>query len=199
MHVYCFLFCLFFVFLGCFLFVICLFFLNNFNYFPFSNEWRSLDVTTVVLCQKAASWNNSRESAKRQAKQCQFTWGGQWKHPSATTIICQCHKEASLNNSSGEIKPTERQWKWRKFKWRVNENMQGKDVQAASETNLGFRFCGFPSLRTTPWISRRTLSEEHVPLWAQIWFTNDVRNQCSKLHYLERGYRFGKVPSLTSC
>ena len=65
---------------------------------------------------------------------------------------------------------------------------------------LGFRFCGFPSLRTTSWISRRTFSEEHVPLWSQIWFTNDVRNQCSKLHCLERGYRqFGKVPSLTSC
>ena len=52
---------------------------------------------------------------------------------------------------------------------------------------LGFRFCRFPSLRTTPWISRRTLFEEHVPWWAQIWFTNDVRNQCSKWHYLEGG------------
>jgi len=52
----------------------------------------------------------------------------------ATTIIC--HKEASLKNSSGEIKPAERQSKWRKFKWRVNENMQGKDVKAASETTF---------------------------------------------------------------
>ena len=56
------------------------------------------------------------------------------------------------------------------FKWRVNENMQGKDVQAARVVKqtflqgIGCRFCGFPSLRTTPWISRRTLSEEHVPL-----------------------------------
>ena len=59
---------------------------------------------------------------------------------------CQCHKEASLNNSSGEIKSAERQSKWRKFKWRVNENMQGKDVQAASETNV-FTGTWLPLLR----------------------------------------------------
>ena len=86
------------------------------------------------------------ESAKRQAKQCKFTWEGQWKHSSATTIMCQCHKEASLNNSRGEIKSAERQSKWRKFKWRVNENMQGKDVQAASETNV-FAGTWLPLLR----------------------------------------------------
>ena len=33
-------------------------------------------------------------------------------------------------------RPTERQSKRRKFKWRTNENMQGKDVQAASQTNV---------------------------------------------------------------
>ena len=32
----------------------------------------------------------------------------------------------------GQIKSAERQSKLRKFKWRANENMQGKDGQAAS-------------------------------------------------------------------
>ena len=72
--------------------------------------------------------------------------GGQWKHSSATTIICQCHKKASLNNSSGEIKSTERQSKWRKFKWRVNENMQGKDVLASNKINV-FTVTWLPLLR----------------------------------------------------
>ena len=56
----------------------------------------------------------------------------------------------------------------RKFKWRVNET-----CKANVFTGLGFCFCGFLSLRTTPWISRRTRT-----LVAQFWFTNDVRNQC---------------------
>ena len=43
----------------------------------------------------------------------------------------------------------ERQSKWRKFKWRVNENMQGKDVKAASETNMFTGTC-LPLLRI-PW------------------------------------------------
>ena len=106
----------------------------------------------------------SREAS--ETVQVHIGVNGKWKRSSsATTIIC--HKEASLNNSSGEINSAERQSKWRKFKWRVNENMQGKDVKAASETNmqgLACLFCVFPSLRITPWISRRTLSEEHVPL-----------------------------------
>ena len=63
------------------------------------------------------------------------------------TIPCQCHKEASLNNSSGEIKSAQRQSKWRKLKWRVSENMQGKDVQAASETNV-FTGTWLPLLRS---------------------------------------------------
>ena len=117
---------------------------------------------SVVLCQKAASWNNSKESAMRQAKQCKFTWGGQWKLSSATAIICQCHKEASLNNSTGEIKSAERQSKWRKFKWRVNENMQGKDVQAPCETNV-FLLLRIPFSADHSMGSRRALSEEHVP------------------------------------
>ena len=80
------------------------------------------------------------------SKTVQVHMGGQWKLSSATAIICQCHKEASLNNSTGEIKSAERQSKWRKFKWRVNENMQGKDVQAASETNV-FTGTWLPLLR----------------------------------------------------
>jgi hypothetical protein len=52
-----------------------------------------------------------------------------------------------------EIKPAERQSKWRRFKCKVSENLQGKDVKAASETNvfigLAFCFCGFPSLQTS--------------------------------------------------
>ena len=52
----------------------------------------------------------------------------------------------SLNNSSGEINSAERQSKWRKFKWTVNENMQGKDVKAASETNMFTGTC-LPLLR----------------------------------------------------
>ena len=54
------------------------------------------------------------------------------------------------------VTSAEEQSKWCKFEWRASENMQRKDVQAASETivftgNFGVRFCGFPSLRTTPW------------------------------------------------
>ena len=82
----------------------------------------------------------------QQAKQCKFTWRGQWEHSSATTIICQWHKESSLSYSSGKIKSAERQSKWRKLKWRVNESMQGKDVQAASETNV-FTGTWLPLLR----------------------------------------------------
>ena len=108
-------------------------------------------------------------SQQEASKAVQVHMRAQWKHFSATTIICQCHKEASLNNSSGEIKSAETQSKWRKCKWRVNENIQGKDVQAAGETNV---FAGtwllllrIPfSADRSPWISRRTLSEEHVAL-----------------------------------
>jgi len=69
-------------------------------------------VDTVVLCQKAASCNNSStklEPAERQAKQCAFTGvdGNTLQQRIATTRIC--HKEASLNNSTGEIKSAERQ------------------------------------------------------------------------------------------
>ena len=62
--------------------------------------------------------------------------GGSMKTSSATATICGRHKDASLNNSTGGIKPAHRQSKWRKFKWRVSENMRGRDVQAASETNV---------------------------------------------------------------
>ena len=79
---------------------------------------------------------NEATVSKAANKLVQVHMGGLWKHSSATTIICQSHKDASLNNSSGEIKPAERQSTWRKVKWRVNENMQGQDAQAASETNV---------------------------------------------------------------
>ena len=53
--------------------------------------------------------------------------------------------------------------------------MQGKDVQAISETNVfiyrDLASASAGSLLCGAGISRRTLSEEHVPLWAQIWFT----------------------------
>ena len=85
----------------------------------------------------------SREAS--ETVQVHIGVNGKWKRSSsATTIIC--HKEASLNNSSGEINSAERQSKWRKFKWRVNENMQGKDVKAASETNMFTGTC-LPLLR----------------------------------------------------
>ena len=77
----------------------------------------------------------------------------------ATTIIC--HKEASLKNSSGEIKPAERQSKWRKFKWRVNENMQGKDVKAASETNIFYRDLPFASVNSLLCGPLHGYQEEH--------------------------------------
>ena len=88
-------------------------------------------VDTVVFCRKAAhhstavrSWSQQR--GKRNSASSHWC---QWKHSSATTIIC--HKEASLNNSSGEINSAERQSKWRKFKWRVNENMQGQGCEGS--------------------------------------------------------------------
>ena len=103
---------------------------------------------TVVLCQKAASRNNSSaelESAERQAKQCKFTWVSMETPFSNDTNLSQGSFD-SLNNSSGEINSAERQSKWRKFKWTVNENMQGKDVKAASETNMFTGTC-LPLLR----------------------------------------------------
>ena len=71
-----------------------------------------------------------------------------------------------------------------------NEPQQGKDVQAISETNVfiyrDLASASAGSLLCGPGISRRTLSEEHVPLWAQTWFTNDVRNPSgSELVYFE--------------
>ena len=44
--------------------------------------------------------------------------------------------EISLNNNNRKINSVERQSKWPKFKWRMKENMSGKDVKAASETNI---------------------------------------------------------------
>ena len=75
---------------------------------------------------------------------------------------------ASLNNSSGKIKSAGRQSKWRKFRWRVTENMQGKDLQAASETN-GFTGTWDPLLQIPVSADNSTdikknTSEEHVPL-----------------------------------
>ena len=60
---------------------------------------------TVVLCQKAASRNNSSaelESAERQAKQCKFTWVSMETPFSNDTNLSQGSFD-SLNNSSGEI------------------------------------------------------------------------------------------------
>ena len=71
-----------------------------------------------------------------------------------------------------ETKSAERKLKWCKFTLRVKENMQSNDVQAASETNV-FTGTWLPLLRIpfsadlSMGISRRTLSEERVPLWAQ--------------------------------
>ena len=72
--------------------------------------------------------------SREASKTVQVHMGGQWKHSSATTIIC--HREALLNNSSGEITSAERQSKWCKFKWKVNENMQGRMCrQPVKQTN----------------------------------------------------------------
>ena len=68
------------------------------------------------------------------------------------TIICQCQQRSFTKQQqwgdkvSGKIKSAERQSKWRKFKCKVNENMQGKDVQAASETDV-FTGTWLPLLR----------------------------------------------------
>ena len=77
----------------------------------------------------------------------------------ATTLIS--HKEASLKNSSGEIKPAERQSKWRKFKWRVDEKMQGKDVKAASKTNIFYRDLPFASVNSLLCGPLHGYQEEH--------------------------------------
>ena len=43
---------------------------------------------------------------------------------------------ASPDNSSGKGKSAYGQSNWHRFKWRVNENIQEKDVQAVSKTNI---------------------------------------------------------------
>ena len=61
------------------------------------------------FCHKAAAWNNG--STKLESVDL-------------------------LNNSSGEITSAERQSKWCKFKWKVNENMQGRMCrQPVKQTN----------------------------------------------------------------
>ena len=105
------------------------------------------------------------------------------------------HREASLNKGSGDIKSVERQWKWRKLKWRVNEKCKARMRRqlAASETNACARTR--PPLLRVPFSAGRSMGFKksaflgalHFFLWAQIWFTNGVRNPCSKRHRLERG------------
>ena len=61
----------------------------------------------------------------RQAKQCKFT-----------LVAMERLVSNDKNLSHGEITSAERQSKCRKFQWTGNENMLGKDVKAASETNM---------------------------------------------------------------
>ena len=57
----------------------------------------------------------------------------------------------------------ERQSKWRKFKWRVNENMQGKDVKAASETTFFSGTC--LSLLWIPFSADRSMDIKKNTFW----------------------------------
>ena len=110
----------------------------------FTSWFSNMVSIDVVLCHKAASWNKGStklERAKKQAKQCKFTWG-----VNENSLQQRHWSEASLNNNNWEIESAQRESNGRKFEWRVNENMQGKDVQAASETNV-FTGTWLPLLR----------------------------------------------------
>jgi len=54
--------------------------------------------------------------------------------------------ENFTNNNNRKINSAERQSTWQEFKWRMFENMPGKDVKAVSETNIFIGTC-LPLLR----------------------------------------------------
>ena len=126
---------------------------------------------TVRIHRCRWKYSSATNSNDKNLSQGSFTKQQHW----GDKVSREAERQRNGESSSGESMRTCKARMWRQL------------VKQTVLQGPAFRFCEFPSLRTTPWISRRTLSEEHVPLWTQFWFTHDVRNQCPKWRYLERG------------
>ena len=125
---------------------------------------------TVRIHRCRWKYSSATNSNDKNLSQGSFTKQQHW----GDKVSREAERQRNGESSSGESMRTCKARMWRQL------------VKQTVLQGPAFRFCEFPSLRTTPWISRRTLSEEHAPWWAQIYTIH--RNQRPKWHNLERGY-----------
>ena len=101
---------------------------------------------TVRIHRCRWKYSSATNSNDKNLSQGSFTKQQHW----GDKVSREAERQRNGESSSGESMRTCKARMWRQL------------VKQTVLQGPAFRFCEFPSLRTTPWISRRTLSEEHV-------------------------------------
>ena len=183
------------------------------------------DVHLSVSNRKRVSFRHRQGSLKFASWFSKFGICWYWNTLSESSFMKQQQHEARVSKgasktvqvhmgANGEIKSAQRQSTWRKFKWRVNENMQGKDVQAASETNvlrgnwlllLRSSFSADQCMdikKNTFWGARTLVGPNLFHKWRQKSMSKMTLPWIGGIDiyiYIHIYYVFIKVPSLISC